>query len=109
MAGSRARWCGWIGRGGRALGAPPGAYEHPRASPDGTRIVVGSRDQGEDLWRWDLPRGPLTRLTFEPGLDSWPVWTPDGRELVFTSPRAGSAYNLFWQMVDGHRRGRAAE
>ncbi|MBI1874607.1 MAG: PD40 domain-containing protein [Acidobacteria bacterium] len=101
--GAGARTLVWVDRQGREepLGAPPRPYQHPRISPDGTRVVVHSLDQEEDLWRWDLPRGPLTRLTFEPGLDIFPVWTPDGGRLVFSSSRAGGVLNLFWQAADG--------
>jgi Tol biopolymer transport system component len=42
----------------------------------------------------------LTRSTFDPGPDSHPVWTPDGRRVVFRSQRAGND-NLFWQAADG--------
>jgi Tol biopolymer transport system component len=38
-----------------------------------------------DLWAWDFARLTLTRLTFASGLDSYPVWTPDGRRLLFAS------------------------
>ena len=31
-----------------------------------------------------------------------PVWTPDGRRIVFASPRANKpAANLYWQLADG--------
>ncbi len=42
----------------------------------------------------------LTRLTFDPGVDQLPVWTPDSRRVLFTSPRGGSNTNLFWQAAD---------
>jgi serine/threonine-protein kinase len=101
--GGVARTLVWVDRQGReeSLGAPSRAYRQPSVSPDGTRVVVASQDQEQDLWRWDLPRGPLTRLTFEPGADWFPVWTPDGRRLVFSSGRSGRPLNLFWQAADG--------
>ena len=46
------------------------------------------------------PAQTLTRLTFDPGSDRFPVWTPDGRRIAFTSMRAGAS-NLFWQAADG--------
>ena len=57
-------------------------------------------DQELDLWVWDLGRTTLTRATFDPGFDIYPVWTPDGRRVIFSSERAG-ARNLFWQAADG--------
>ena len=40
-----------------------------------------------DVWLWDLARETLTRVTSDPGLDQAPVWTPDGRRLIFSSSR----------------------
>jgi serine/threonine-protein kinase len=93
----------WVDRQGReeALLAPSRPYLYPRLSPDGTRVVVNSGDRESDLWVWDLRRTTLTRLTFEPGFDFTPVWTPDGRNIVFTSVRDGGQQNLFVQASDG--------
>ena len=48
-----------------------------------------------------MARQILTRLTFDPGLDQQPVWTPDGRRILFASARAGAMMNLFWHAADG--------
>jgi serine/threonine-protein kinase len=82
----------WIDRQGNEepLGTPPRLYEHPRLSPDGTRVAAGIRDEGQDIWTWDLTRGTLTRLTFDAAVDSHPVWTPDGEQIVFGSNRSSS-------------------
>ena len=59
-------------------------------------------DQDLDLWLSDL--GPtLTRLTTGPGVDGFPVWTPDGHRLIFSS-QSTSAGNLFSQAADGAGR-----
>jgi len=42
----------------------------------------------------------LTRLTFDAAIDAFPVWTSDGRRVIFSSDRNG-ARNLFWQPADG--------
>jgi len=70
------------------------------AGVDGTRVALSSSDQEGDLWIWDLRRPTLTRLTFDPGLDWFPVWTTDGRRIIFSSNRS-SAFNLWWQAADG--------
>jgi serine/threonine-protein kinase len=92
----------WVDRQGREepIKAPVRAYMYPRLSPDGTRVALDVRDQEQDIWIWDLARETLTRFTFDPGPDTHPVWTPDGRRVLFRSARSGPA-NLFWQAADG--------
>jgi len=92
----------WVDRQGREepVSAPPRAYGSVRLSPDGRRVAFDIRDQASDIWLWDLGRQVLTRMTFDPALDISPIWTPDGRRIVFASMRAGVA-NLFWQPADG--------
>ena len=92
----------WVDRQGREtpIPAPPRAYVYPRLSPDGTRIAVIALDLDVDVWLWELGRSTLTRATFDPAADHTPLWTPDGRRLIFSSDRLGIR-NLFWQMANG--------
>ncbi|RPH56366.1 MAG: hypothetical protein EHM89_15595, partial [Acidobacteria bacterium] len=93
----------WVDRKGREepiKAAPLRAYAIPRISPDGTRVAIDIRDQENDIWIWDLARETLRKLTYGPGMDQQPVWTPDGRRLIFASNRAGPS-NLYGQAVDG--------
>jgi serine/threonine-protein kinase len=93
----------WVNRDGReeSLAAPARPYSYPRVSPDGTQVAVDVRDAESDIWVWSLERATLTRLTFDPLFDRFPLWSPDGRRIVFSSQRDGSRGNVFWQMADG--------
>jgi serine/threonine-protein kinase len=96
----------WVNRDGREepIPAPPRAYVYPRISPDGTKVALDVRDQQLDIWIWDLVRQTLTRLTFDAGEDEFPVWSPDGKRVAFSSTRAGGSTfrtNLFWVAADG--------
>ena len=99
---ANARTLVWVDRTGKEepVAAPPRAYAHPRLSPDGTRVALTSTDQENDVWVLDLRRARLTRLTLDPGQDFFPVWTRDGRRIIFTSNRGGQN-NLWWQAADG--------
>ena len=93
----------WVNRDGReeSLAAPARPYSYPRVSPDGRQVAVDVRDAESDIWVWSLERATLTRLTFDPLFDRFPLWSPDGRRIVFSSQRDGSRGNVFWQMADG--------
>jgi Tol biopolymer transport system component len=50
------------------------------------------------VWVCEWARDTLTRLTFDPIAARNPVWTPDGRRVVFASARGEkSTFNLYWQ------------
>lgn len=55
---------------------------------------MGIRDEENDIWLWSLARQTLSRETFDGDVEINPIWTRDGRSLIFASPRSG-AYNLF--------------
>jgi len=91
----------WVGRDGdeERIPAPPRAYGHPRVSPDGTRVAIDIADgDNTDVWIWDLARETLTQLTFDEGVDEFPLWTPDSARVVFGSTREGGG--LFWKAAD---------
>ena len=97
-----ARALTWIDREGREepIQAPVRAYQYLRISPDGTRVAIDVRDQERDIWIWEFARRTLTRFTFDPSPDRFPVWTQDGRRLLFSSARTESR-NIFSQASDG--------
>ena len=67
----------WVDRQGREEPLPrlPDGYMYPRLSPDGTRVALDIRDQGQDIWIWDLRRQTMTRVDVHPALDGLPVWS----------------------------------
>jgi Tol biopolymer transport system component len=90
----------WVDRHGleTPLPVPHGAYRHPRISPDGKRLALDPQGGGQgDIYVWDVARpwASAVRATFTPGNDWFPVWTPDGRRIVFGSWRGGRFSNLY--------------
>ncbi len=57
-----------------------------RLSPDGGRIAftAGRAAASVDVWSYDVARDLPMRLSFLPGLESSPVWSPDGSALFFS-------------------------
>jgi serine/threonine-protein kinase len=83
------------------LSLPTGAYEHPRASPDGRRIAFGTSDGKEtDISIYDLAGTTAPRrLTFG-GNNRYPTWSSDSRRITYQSDREGDL-GIFWQLADG--------
>ncbi|MDA2912837.1 serine/threonine-protein kinase [Acidobacteriia bacterium AH_259_A11_L15] len=92
----------WLDRKGNTqpLGLPPGIFEGFSLSPDGRTVAIPIQDGTNiDIWLFDILRGTPTRFTFD-GLSYRPIWTPDGKKVVFTSQRDG-VENIFWKPADG--------
>jgi serine/threonine protein kinase/Tol biopolymer transport system component len=76
-----------------------GAYEDLSLSPDGRRVALTVEGPTWNIWIYEIPRGTLTRFTFEND-NRDPFWTPDGKRVVYTSFRNGK-YGLYWKAADG--------
>jgi tRNA A-37 threonylcarbamoyl transferase component Bud32 len=97
---SAQRQLAMVSRSGQATGlaSEPKTFDNPRVSPDGRRIAVtirGSNGPGRDVWVLDIAQRSWSRLTTD-GLSDLPIWTPDGRRLVYTSNA-----DLWWIAADG--------
>jgi eukaryotic-like serine/threonine-protein kinase len=93
----------WVDRKGNEepLGMPADAYAFPRISPDGTRVAVsiGSM-KNTNILIWDLAGKTPNRLTFDETADIAPLWTPDGKRIVFFKIGKGEM-GLYWRAADG--------
>ena len=79
----------WIDRTTKeetVLPLPPGLYEGPALSPEGTSLAVAVRQPGgpRDVIIVDLEQGRSVPLAQGPDDQFAPVWTPDGERVVFT-------------------------
>ena len=92
----------WLDRQGKILNpvGEAGQYASVALAPDATRAVVRRLGTG-DLWLLEFGRGVSTRFTFtQQGTNDEPVWSPDGRYVVFDSNRNGK-YDLYRKASDG--------
>jgi Tol biopolymer transport system component len=94
----------WIHRSGKRLGdaGPEDDYSSLRLSPDGTRAAIGrrNRERLDDIWVFEFTRGTMSRLTFDPKRETWPVWSPDGRQIAFSANGSGTD-QLYRKFADG--------
>lgn len=74
----------------------PGA-RFPALTPDGATVVFTLHG---DIWSMPASGGRATRLTFNEAYDTRPIVSPDGKQIVFISDRAGS-YDLWTMPIDG--------
>ena len=89
----------WLENDGktRALVSKPGNYGRPSFSPDGQRLAMDIADGSRnDIWIYDLRRDAMARLTWDGVVNQFPVWSPDGRYIVFQDQEG-----LSWTRGDG--------
>jgi eukaryotic-like serine/threonine-protein kinase len=95
----------WTDASGKQLGAvgEPGLIWEVRLSPDGKTLaetVGGPQSRNTDLWLVDLVRGVHTRFTFNPAINSFLAWSPDGSKIAFSSTGEGQ-YDIYIQSANG--------
>ncbi len=97
QVGSQLVWFDSQGKQTGSVGGPASRVT-PQLSPDGRRVaecLVDAQTGNADIWLEDLARGGApTRFTFDPAFDWYPVWSPDGHRVVFSSSRKGF-FDLF--------------
>jgi Tol biopolymer transport system component len=93
----------WVDRQGAITPAASEkrAFYTPAISPDGKRIAVSIEGTtGLDLWLYETDRAVFSRLTFK-GTNSYPLWSPDGRSIAYSSLVVGSVPNILIKRSDG--------
>ena len=77
---------------------------NPAWSPDGKWIAFTSERNGSaDLYRVQIDGSGLERLTDDPAFEDQAAYSPDGRQIVFVTTRAGGTADLWILDVQTHR------
>lgn len=95
----------WVDRVGLAktLPAPPRVYSSPSLSPDGKQLAIQINDNGVlAIWIYEFARNTFTRLTFGPGNSTSPLWTPDGRRVIYNTRITSPSFRS--KLADGSGR-----
>jgi Tol biopolymer transport system component len=97
----------WLDNTGKpqVVVGPGGSYRNetrPELAPDGRTLAFSRRDSSgsADIWTLDLERNVASRLTSDRGDKDTPIYSPDGKWIVFASSRTG-ARDLYRRAADG--------
>jgi eukaryotic-like serine/threonine-protein kinase len=94
----------WFDRRGNKLATvgDAGLYSAVVISPDDSRVAtvreVFRPNIDQDIWVFDSSRPTMRRVTSEAQLEGSPVWSADGKRLIFTT--TGGIGSLFEQVID---------
>lgn len=112
-ANSATRSLVWVDKSGNQtpVNIPPGQFNDPRISPDGSRVALlqGSSGSG-DVWIYEFGRATFTRLTFTT-TNATPVWSADSRNIYYVSIKpigaGGDESTIFRKPADGSHEAEA--
>ena len=94
----------WVDREQREepITAPSHRYTWVRVAPDGTRLALATGDPGLDIAVLDIRRATLTPLRFAATeFNNGPVWSFDGRRILFQARVPNGPSNVWWVAADG--------
>ncbi len=93
----------WMDRSGKQLSVAADNLQNlqfARLSPQGDRVALTIDTGVNDVWSLDLARGVRTRLTFGPTGNTFPVWSPDGKWIAYSSLRSTGS-GVYRKPADG--------
>jgi eukaryotic-like serine/threonine-protein kinase len=95
----------WVDQKGKEElipGFPNMIQQNFALSPDGKKVAFVATTGGHDqIWIWDLPRRNVTQLTFDENTNALPLWTQDGRQIVYGTHLISSQRELIMRSADG--------
>jgi eukaryotic-like serine/threonine-protein kinase len=96
----------WFDREGKELGAlgKPEVYGNIFLAPNGRSVALDKTDiaiqNNIDVWTYELEGSKAKRLTFGPGLEMVPVWSPNASQFLYASNRRVNN-DLYMKNSDG--------
>ena len=95
----------WFDRHGKQVGTvgSPDLLANPKLSPDGKRVAVDPTDtdgRHVNVWIHELNSDATSRLGFGPWLEQVTVWSPDGKQVIYTANEK-LFFSLYLKNADG--------
>jgi Tol biopolymer transport system component/predicted Ser/Thr protein kinase len=77
----------WVDRNGKITEErfTPADYVDINLSPDGKKIALAIQGTNQDVWVCDIARATNLRMSYKDDEDMAPVWTPDGRKIIYAA------------------------
>jgi len=93
----------WFDRKGTVVGRAgnAGPYRELNLSPDGKQVASYQAGGQSDIWIFEFTRGTNTRLTFDPAIERYPVWSPDGKQIAYSASSQGVGATIYRKASDG--------
>jgi eukaryotic-like serine/threonine-protein kinase len=93
----------WFNRSGKKTGVlgDRASYGSVSLSPDGAKAATNKTGAQAGVWLYDIARGLPTRLTFDAAFERYPVWSPDGSRIVFSSSKRNGHFELYEKAASG--------
>jgi len=83
------------------LPIPNARYSRPRPSPDGTRLAVSIKEgSAAHIWIFEWASQRFSQFPFQ-GNSNFPIWTPDGKYLIFSTDAQTHGPGIYWMRSDG--------
>jgi Tol biopolymer transport system component len=96
----------WMDRNGKQIATvvkKVANLESFKLSPQADRIAleINNGTGAHDIWVYDVAREVQTRLTFGPVANEAPIWSPDGKWIVYTAFESNLHTKLYRKPSDG--------
>ncbi len=96
---SRVKWLDMQGRTSPLVDTT-NSYFSASLSPDGEKVALHVQAANDDVWLYHIGRKNLSRVTFGGGNSGFPVWSADGKYIIYGS-ESGAGTVIYRKPWDG--------